>query len=95
MVNSEIVKKLKKNHPNLKLSHIKSILELIFTEISSHLSKEKPVELRQFGRWSVKKMKARHNARNPKSLEIVYVPERKKISFKMSKELKYIINKNL
>ena len=95
MVNSEIIKQLKKKYPNLKISHIKAIFELIFIEIATNLINEKPVELRQFGRWSVTKVKAKHNARNPRNNEILFIPEKKKISFKMSKELKYIINKDL
>ena len=42
---------------------------------------------------SVKTIKAKFNARNPRTNEIIYVPEKKKISFKMSKHLKEEINK--
>ena len=48
---------------------------------------------RQFGRFSVKTIKEKKNARNPSSGEIIYVPEKKKVSFKMSKHLKQQINK--
>ena len=92
MVNLEIIKLLKEKHPNLKLSQVKTIFELIFQELVDNLIKEKSIELRGFGRWSVKILKARYNARNPKNNEIIFVPQRKKISFKMSKELKYKIN---
>ncbi len=93
MVKSDIIKKLKKKHPNLKLSQIESILDIVFDTISKSLIENKPVELRNFGRYSVKTIKAKHNARNPKTNEIIYVPEKKKISFKMSKHLKEEINK--
>ena len=39
-------------------------------------------------------IKAKYNARNPKTGEIIYVPEKKKVSFKMSKHLKQEANKN-
>ena len=53
----------------------------------------KAVELRNFGRYSIKTIKAKYNARNPRTNEVIYVPEKKKISFKMSKHLKEEINK--
>jgi len=65
----------------------------MFDTIRDSLIKHKPVELRNFGRFSVKAVKAKYNARNPKTGEIIYVPEKKKVSFKMSKHLKQEINK--
>ena len=92
MVKSEIVKHLHLKHPSLKRSQIKTIVDIIFNQISENLINNKPVELRRFGRFSVKSIKDKHNARNPKTGEIIYVPEKKKISFKMSKHLKEEIN---
>ena len=71
---------------------IESIVDIMFETIADSLSKHKPVELRNFGRFSVKTIKAKYNARNPKTGEIIYVPEKKKVSFKMSKHLKQEIN---
>jgi integration host factor subunit beta len=92
LVKSEIVKHLHLKHPSLKRSQIKTIVDIIFNQISENLINNKPVELRRFGRFSVKSIKDKHNARNPKTGEIIYVPEKKKISFKMSKHLKEEIN---
>ena len=92
MVKSEIIKQLHLKHPSLKRSQIKTIVDIIFNQISENLINNKPVELRRFGRFSVKSIKDKHNARNPKTGEIIYVPEKKKISFKMSKHLKEEIN---
>jgi nucleoid DNA-binding protein len=66
----------------------------MFDSISNSLAKEKPVELRNFGRFSIKTIKAKYNARNPKTGEIIYVPKKKKVSFKMSKHLKQEVNKD-
>ena len=63
--------------------------------LSKNLINNRPVELRNFGRYSIKTTKAKYNARNPKTNEIIYVPEKKKISFKMSKHLKEEINKEI
>jgi len=67
----------------------------MFDAISDSLIKTRPVELRSFGRFSIKTIKAKYNARNPKTGETIYVPEKKKVSFKMSKHLKQEINKNI
>ena len=95
MVKSEIIQKLKEKPPNLKKSQIEGILNIIFNTISKNLINNRPVELRNFGRYSIKTTKAKYNARNPKTNEIIYVPEKKKISFKMSKHLKEEINKEI
>ena len=93
MVKSELIKQLHKKYPALKRSQIEAILNVMFDTISNSLVKQKPVELRDFGRFSVKTIKANYNARNPKTGEIIYIPKKKKVSFKMSKHLKEEINK--
>ena len=93
MVKSEIITQLHKKYPALNRSQIKVIVDIMFDTITDSLTKQKPVELRDFGRFSIKTIKAKYNARNPKTGEIIYVPEKKKVSFKMSKHLKQEINK--
>ena len=93
MVKSEIVKQLHKKNTALNRSQIEAIVDIMFDTISESLVKLKPVELRNFGRFSVKTIKAKYNARNPKTGKVIYVPEKKKVSFKMSKHLKQEINK--
>ena len=93
MVKSEIIKQLRQKHPTLNRFQTEAIVDIIFDTIAHSLIKYKPVELRDFGRFSVKTIKAKYNARNPKTGEIIYVPEKKKVSFKMSKHLKQEINK--
>ena len=94
MVKSELIKQLHKKHPKLNRTHIDNIVNIFFDTITDSLIQHKPVELRNFGRFSVKVVKAKFNARNPKTGEVIYVPEKKKVSFKMSKHLKQEINKN-
>jgi|TARA_B110000881_G_C18465797_1_gene458672 integration host factor subunit beta len=93
LVKSEIIKQLFKKYPSLNLSQIKAVVNIMFDTITDSLIKHKPVELRDFGSFSIKTIKAKYNARNPKTGEIIYVPEKKKVSFKMSKHLKQEINK--
>ena len=45
------------------------------------------LEIRNFGIFEVKPTKAKPKARNPKTNEIIYVPPRRKISFKANKKL--------
>ena len=94
MVKSEIIKQLHKKHPALKRTQIEAVFNVMFDSISNSLAKEKPLELINFGRFSIKTIKAKYNARNPKTGEIIYVPKKKKVSFKMSKHLKQEVNKD-
>ena len=93
MVKSEIIKQLHLKHPSLKRYQIKKIVDLVFDKITDDLTNNKPVEIRSFGRFSIKFIKDKHNARNPKTGQIIYVPSKKKVYFKMSKHLKEEINK--
>jgi integration host factor subunit beta len=93
LVKSEIVKQLHKKYPTLNRSLIKTIVNIMFDTITNSLIINNPVELRDFGRFSIKNIKANYNARNPKTGEIIYIPAKKKVSFKMSKHLKDEINK--
>ncbi len=93
MVKSDIIKELKKKHPNLRLSQIESILDLIFDTISKSLINNQSIEIRDFCRFSIRTTKARHNARDPRTGSMIYIPSKKKVFFKMSKHLKEEINK--
>ena len=95
MVKLEVIKQLRKKYPALNLSQIQVIFDVIFDTIKDSLIKQRSVELRGLGRFSIKTIKPKYNARNPKTGEIIYVPEKKKVSFKMSKHLKQEINKKI
>jgi|TARA_B110000438_G_scaffold291436_1_gene328377 nucleoid DNA-binding protein len=94
LVTLDIIKELQKKHPNLKALQIKLILEIIFKTITDGLIDNKPTELRGFGRVSIKNIKAKYSAINPKTLEKIFVPAKKKVSFSVSKQLKEEINKD-
>jgi len=88
----EIINLLKKNNPKLNQSEIESIID-IFTEcIRKALSTQQNVEIRGFGTFFIKKIKEKYNARNPKTSELIYVPEKNKVRFRASKKLKRLIN---
>ena len=95
MVKSKIIKKLKIKYPNLNLKQIQSIFDIIFETMSENFIKNNNIEIRKLGTFTVKKIKKKVNARNPKTGETIIVPERKKISFKMSTYLKDKINNKI
>ena len=53
----------------------------------------KNIELRDFGTFFIKRMKEKFESRNPKTGEIIYVPEKNKVRFRASKKLKALVNK--
>ncbi len=92
MSRPEIINLLKKNNPKLNQSEIESIID-IFTEcIRKALSEQRNVEIRGFGTFFIKRIKEKYNARNPKTSELIYVPEKNKVRFRASKKLKKLIN---
>ncbi len=49
------------------------------------------VELRDFGVFEVKKTRAKPQARNPRTNEVVFIPSRRKTHFKPSKRVRKIL----
>ena len=88
----ELTNQLKDKNPNLIKSEIEMIINSFLKGIAKALQEEKNVELRHFGRFYLKKIKENFRARNPKTNELIYKPDRVKIRFKASKNLNKIIN---
>ena len=93
MVRSELLQKLCNLHPNILRKDIEKILEIIFLEIIEALRGGKNIEIRGFGTYKIIKRKARI-ARNPKNSELVKIPEKKAIKWKISKTFFNRLNKN-
>ena len=94
MVRSELLQLLANNFPNILRKDIKKIIDIIFSEIAKALFRGENIEIRGFGTYKITKRKARIG-RNPKNSEIIQIPARKKIKWKMSKILYNRLNKNL
>ena len=92
MVRSELLQKLCNMHPNLLRRDIKKIIDIILFEISEALCRGENIEIRGFGTYKIIKRKARIG-RNPKNSELVQIPEKKAIKWKMSKKLYRLLNK--
>ena len=92
MSRPEIIKKLKEKNSKLNQSELETVIDVFTESITSALKEKKAVEIRDFGRWYCKKLKENFNARNPSNNQLIYKPERIKIRFKPSKNLKKLIN---
>ena len=62
-------------------------VDILLGTIVEALIDDRRVEIRGFGSFSVRKRKAR-STKNPKTGEIMNIPERKTLHFTMSKSLK-------
>lgn len=91
---SDIVNQLKKSYPNFLKRDLEKLISVVLNEIKRALRRSDSVELRGFGRFSVKTQKASIR-RNPKTSQKVAVAEKKVIRWKQSKEMfKKINNKD-
>ena len=92
MSRNELIRKLKEKNPKLKKSELEAIIDIFSESITSALIKGINVELRDFGRLYLKKIKENFNLRNPKNNQLIYKPERVRVRFKASKKLNKFIN---
>ena len=93
MVRSELLQKLCNLHPNIFRKDLKKILEIIFLEIEEALHTGKNIEIRGFGTYKIVKRKARIG-RNPRNSELIQIPEKNAIKWKISKTFFNRLNKN-
>ena len=92
MSRPKLIKQLKQKNTKLSRSEIKIVIDVFCNSIKKALTIDKKVELRGFGTFFIKKIKEKYSARNPKTGELIYVPEKNKVRFKASKNLKKFIN---
>ncbi len=85
VVKSKILKELANNYPNFLKKDLNKLFEIIVNTMKDSLKKNSRVELRDIFTLESKIQKKRIS-RNPKNNEIVHVPEKKVIRFKMSKK---------
>ncbi len=88
MSRPKIISQLKEKNPKLSKSELEIIIDVFSDCITKALKLGKSVEIRGFGRFTTKKLKENFNLRNPATNELIYKPERVKIKFKPSKNLK-------
>jgi integration host factor subunit beta len=92
MIKSELIEKIAAQNPHLFQRDVELIVNVIFDEIISSLSRGERVELRGFGAFSVKHRPAR-TGRNPRTGDQVFVDEKYVPAFKTGKDLRLRMNK--
>ena len=92
MSRTELIKYLKQKNPQLNQSELENVIDIFVEKIIKTLTDGRRIELRGFGTFFVKKIKEKFSARNPKTGELIYIPEKNKVRFRASKNLKKIIN---
>ena len=92
MSRPQLIKKLKEKNPKINHSELEIVIDTFCDTIAKALVEERNVEIRSFGSFLVKKIKEKYYARNPKTGELIYVPEKNNVRFKSSKNIKRLIN---
>jgi len=93
MVRSELLQKMCNLYPNILRKDMEKIIEIFFDEFTKALSRGENIEIRGFGTFKIVVRKAR-TGRNPKNSEIVQIPQKNAVKWKMSKVLFNRLNKN-
>jgi integration host factor subunit beta len=94
MTKSALIEKIAERVEGLTKKQTELVVETIFESIKETLAEGGKVEIRGFGNFKLRSRKAR-KARNPKTGESVDVPPKKVPYFKVGKELREMINKNV
>jgi integration host factor subunit beta len=94
MTKSTLIEKISEKVDGLSKKQTEVVIETIFESIKETLSKGGKVEIRGFGNFRLRSRNAR-KARNPKTGEAVEVPPKKVPYFKVGKELREMVNKNM
>jgi len=84
---TELIERLISKSPDLPATDVTLAVNNIFEQMSSALERGERIEIRGFGGFSIRQMKAR-KARNPKTGEIVQVESRASIHFKPGLEMR-------
>jgi len=84
---AEFIERLISKSPDLTATDVALAVNNLFEQISSALEKGERIEIRGFGSFSVRQMKAKQG-RNPKTGETVQVAQRSSIHFKPGFELR-------
>ena len=91
MTKSELVEKLVEVNAVLSRKESEVVVNLIFDSMCEALKKGDKVEIRGFGSFTIREREARE-ARNPKSGDMVKIPEKRTPFFKTGKELRERVN---
>jgi integration host factor subunit beta len=91
MIRSELVLRIAALNPHLYEKDCEAVVDTILGRIEAALVAGDRVEIRGFGAFSTKHLRARQG-RNPRTGESVAVGEKKVIQFKPGKEMRQRVN---
>jgi integration host factor subunit beta len=91
MTKSELIDKIAKGNENLTQKQAEIIVDQIFEAMMDALAEGDRIDIRGFGRFTVKQREAR-TGRNPKTGEPVQIPAKRVPSFKTGKKLQEKMN---
>ncbi len=94
MTKSVMIEKIAEKVEGLSKKQTEVVVETLFESIKEALAKGGKVEIRGFGNFKLRSRNAR-KARNPKTGDAVEVPPKKVPYFKVGKELREMVNKNV
>lgn len=94
MTKSVLIEKIAEKVEGLSKKQTEFVIETIFESIKDSLAKGGKVEIRGFGNFKLRSRNAR-KARNPKTGEAVDVEPKKVPYFKVGKELREMVNKDI
>lgn len=86
MTKSELLEKLRNEHPDISVKNVEAAVNAIFNKITDSVAHGRRVELRNFGVFSTSCHKAK-TGRNPRTGEILEVQARMIPTFRMGKRL--------
>jgi integration host factor subunit beta len=93
MTKKELIKRVQEKIKDYPAKDVLYAVQVVFDAMTGALKKNERIELRGFGIFTIKHRRP-IIGRNPKTADIVHVPERKIPFFKVGKELKDRINKS-
>ena len=93
-VKSQILNQLTNSYPNFLRRDLEKALNLVLNEIIKTVAKGKNVQIRGFGSFKIRQLKFRIG-RNPKDGSRVEIPAKKKVHWKISKELFQKLNQDI
>ena len=93
MTRSELLERLFEEYPDLPETTLRQVLDLFFESIVEALEQGNRVELRGFGVFTPKLLKAKRG-RNPKTGEQVDVPEKYRVRFTAGKKMNSKLNES-
>ncbi|AEH44032.1 Ppx/GppA phosphatase [Thermodesulfatator indicus DSM 15286] len=93
MNKSDLVDILWREFPEFRRRDLELIVNLLFERLTQALKDEERIEIRGFGRFIVKRQKERF-FKNPRTGEEQIIPTRKRVIFKVGKDLKERLNQH-